>query len=196
MEYGITIPKGEKYLGTISELMEKYPERCSEIGRQIVNGLLEEYRLIDVRIGKLDKQFESLGKAHPVCRRLQMIPGVGPIISTAIVAASPPATNFKNGREFAAWLGLVPKQSSSGGKARLLGISKRGDVYLRKQLVHGARAVLRVAPKKTDKRSLWIESVKKRRGWNKASVAMANKNARTIWALMRYENEYVVTNVA
>lgn len=192
MEYGITMPKGKKSLRTVHELLEKHAQRLTQVGHEMVIALLEEFWALDKKIAKLDKQLESFGEAHPICKRLQTIPGVGPIIATAIVAASPAPTAFKNGRQFAAWLGLVPKQSSTGGKSKLLGISKRGDSYIRKQLVHGARSLLYVAHKKTDRFSRWAFSVKERRGWNKASVAVANKNARIIWAVMRYEKDYFV----
>src|SRR5499426_1488066 len=125
-----------------------------------------------------------MAQAHPECQRLQTIPGIGPISATAILAAISDATQFKNGRQFAAWLGLVPKQHSTGGQPRLLGISKRGDSYLRKLLIHGARATLRWARTKTDSRSQWIRGLLARRGWNRTAVAVANKNARIVWALL------------
>lgn len=112
------------------------------------------------------------------------IPGIGPITATALLAAVSDVSVFKNGRQFAAWLGLVPKQHSTGGQTRLLGISKRGDSYLRKLLIHGARATLRWAKTKTDGRSQWIRGVLERRGWNRTAVVVANKNARIVWAVL------------
>ena len=112
------------------------------------------------------------------------IPGIGPITATALIAAVGDVGVFENGRQFAAWLGLVPKQHSTGGQTRLLGISKRGDSYLRKLLIHGARATLRFAGLKTDGRSRWIQGLLERRGWNRTAVAVANKNARIVWALL------------
>ncbi len=116
--------------------------------------------------------------------------GIGPVIATALVAAVGTATEFANGRHMAAWLGLVPRQCSSGGKERLLGISKRGDRYLRTLLIHGARATVHRARRKTDARSRWIMSLEQRRGKNIATVAIANKNARIAWALLTSEAEY------
>src|SRR5262249_61495901 len=112
------------------------------------------------------------------------MPGIGAITATALVAAVGDVGVFKNGRQFAAWLGLVPKQCSTGGQTRLLGISKRGDSYLRKLLIHGARATLRLARTTADRRSQWIRRLLERRGWNRTAVAVANKNARIVWALL------------
>ena len=112
------------------------------------------------------------------------IPGIGPITATALVAAVGNVGVFKNGRQFAAWLGVVPKQHSTGGQTRLLGISKRGDSYVRKLLIHGARATLRWVKLQTDKRSQWIRGLLARCGWNRTAVAVANKHARIVWALL------------
>jgi transposase len=122
------------------------------------------------------------GPPPPVCQRLLTIPGIGPLTATALIAAVGDAQVFKDGRQFAAWL-LVPKQHSTGGQTRLLGISKRGDSYLRKLLIHDARATLRWARTKADQRSQWIRGLLERRGWNRTAVAVANKNARIVWAL-------------
>ena len=189
-EYGIVISQGKKILKEIPEIMEKTPNQITESGKKIVHALLDEYWLGNKRLSALDKEIEDLVEAHPVCKRLLTIPGVGPITASAIVAASPGAHMFKNGRQFSAWLGLVPKQESTGGKPRLLGISKRGDSYIRQLLVHGGRSVLMVAHKKKDVISEWALKIRKTKGWNKAAVAMANKNARIIWALMSKEEDF------
>ena len=135
---------------------------------------------------------ETCGGSHDWARRLMAmghdvrlmtIPGVGPITATALAAAVADAKEFKNGREMSAWLGLVPRQHSTGGKPKLLGISKRGDTYLRKLLIHGARAALRFADRKQDRRSRWVMEVESRRGRNIAAVALANKTVRTSWVL-------------
>jgi transposase len=125
-----------------------------------------------------------------VCQRLVQVQGVGPLTATALVAAVGNAKIFKSGRQMAAWLGLVPRQCSSGGKQILLGISKRGDRYLRSLLIHGARAVVKQANHKLDAMSGWIRGLKERRGYNKACVAVANKNARILWALMAHDACY------
>src|SRR5215467_8433139 len=118
------------------------------------------------------------------CQRIAAIEGVGPLTATAIVAAVADASVFRNGRQLAAWLGLVPRQHSSGDKQRLLGITKRGDPYLRTLLIHGARSVVYRASRKTDRRSLWIADKQRRLGTSKACVAVANKNARIVWSLI------------
>jgi transposase len=133
---------------------------------------------------------EAICQAHPVCQRLRTIPGIGPLTATALVAAVSDAAHFKNGRQLAAWLGLVPRQHSTGGKPRLLGISKRGDIYLRKLLVHGARATIRWVGLKHDRRSQWLRALIHRRGTNRAVVALANKNARIAWVLLATDQYY------
>jgi len=153
-------------------------------------GLWEELINLDKHVGLYDQQIKVLSEQSAACQRLMTIPGVGPMVATALVASVSDGKAFKNGREMAAWLGLVPRQHSTGGKPRLLGISKRGDVYLRKLLIHGARAALRWADKKHDKRSMWATSLKERRGQNIAAVALANKTVRTAWILITRDEEY------
>jgi len=131
-----------------------------------------------------DEKLQALATTHPESQRLLTIPGIGPITATALIAAVGDVGGFTNGRQFASWLGLVPKQYSTGGQTRLLGISKRGDSYIRKLLIHGARATLRWARTKTDSRSRWIRGLLERRGWNRTAVAVANKHARIVWALL------------
>ena len=124
------------------------------------------------------------------CMRLMTIPGIGFLSATALVATAGDAKDFKNGREFSAWLGLVPRQKSSGGKTKLLGISKRGDGYLRKLLVHGSRAIIYHRRAKDDPRSLWIKGVISRSGKFKAMIAQANKTARIAWAVLAKQEQY------
>jgi transposase len=145
---------------------------------------------VEKRLAYDDEKLAAMGQAHPACQRLQTIPGIGPVTATALIAAIGDVTQFTNGRQLAAWLGLVPREHSTGGKPRLLGISKRGDVYLRKLLVHGARATLRWLETKTDDRSRWVRALIARRGKNRAAVALAKKNARMVWALLAYNQEY------
>jgi transposase len=121
------------------------------------------------------------------------IPGIGPLTATALVAAVSDASAFKNGRQCAAWLGLVPRQHATGGKERLLGIRKRGDSSLRKLLVHGARTTIRWVGRKTDRRSQWMRQLVERRGTNRTAVAVANKNARIVWALVTSHQDYQLT---
>jgi transposase len=138
----------------------------------------------------LDAEIAAIAAADPVAKRLQQLRGVGPMTATALVATIGDGLQFANGRQMAAALGLTPKQSSSGGKERLLGISKRGDAYLRYLLVHGARAMLQMAKKRDDPLSLWVTRIAARRHPNVAAVALANKTARMAWAMIRRGTDY------
>ena len=124
-------------------------------------------------------------RSNDACQRIAKIKGVGPKTATALVAAVGDGSEFKNGRHLAAWLGLVPRQHSSGDRRMLMGISKRGSQHLRALLVHGARAVVRTAPGKRDPANQWINQLRERRGFNRTTVAVANKTARIIWAVLR-----------
>ena len=137
-----------------------------------------------------DEQLAGVARQTPACRRLMEIPGIGVLTATALVAAVGDAGEFRNGREMSAWLGLVPRQHSTGGRAVLLGISKRGDRHLRALLIHGARSALYRAGRRSDRRSRWAVATQARRGANVAAVALANKNARTAWALLRRDEHY------
>ena len=184
-EYGIVIPKGvPKFRQAVVDKLESEKDKLTTLGQELFWKLLEEFAALEQQIAFYQEKLESLAKTHPECQRLMTIPGLGPITATALIAAVGDVGVFKNGRQFAAWLGLVPKQHSTGGQTRLLGISKRGDSYLRKLLIHGARATLRFAGLKTDGRSRWIQGLLERRGWNRTAVAVANKNARIVWALL------------
>jgi len=141
-------------------------------------------RELDRRIASCDRRIRELYRTSELCQRLGEIEGIGPVTATALVAAVGDRSCFKNGRQFAAWLGLVPKQRSSGGRHRLFGISKRGDRYLRTLMIHGARAALGKAGGKQDPRSRWLASLRQRRHANVAAVALANKNARIVWAML------------
>ncbi|KAI3488617.1 hypothetical protein L1887_47388 [Cichorium endivia] len=160
--------------------------------RELMGELQDELQEKDKRIALLDRLIQQQARQDERVQRLMQIEGLGPISATAMVAAVGDARQFKSGRQLAAWLGLVPNQHSSGGKERLGSISKRGDTYLRTLLIHGARSALNASAKKTDPRSIWINEVKCRRNTNIATVALANKNARIIWALLskgeRYKN--------
>src|SRR5262247_1982184 len=184
-EYGIVLPKGVAQLRqAVVEKLERDKDKLTALGQELFWKLVEEFVDLEKRIASYQEKLEGLATTHPECQRLMTIPGIGAITATALVAAVGDVGVFKNGRQFAAWLGLVPKQHSTGGQTRLLGISKRGDSYLRKLLIHGARATLRWARTKTDGRSQWIQGLLARRGWNRTAVAVANKNARIVWALL------------
>lgn len=154
--------------------------------RETLADLLNEFEETDLRVDVLEERLKRVAAASDTCRRLQTVPGVGLLTATAILAAVPDAKAFENGRQFAAWLGLVPKHRGTGGrdKNRVLGISKRGDKYLRCLLIHGARSNLRWLPRRTDRLSKWTAELVERKGKNKAAVALANKNARILWRLL------------
>ena len=185
LEYGIESPKGVAVLrrhlvGIVEDAENELPFN----GRVLLRDLGEELRRLDERVKQFDAQITAISQAEPACQRLQAIPGIGPLTATALVAAVGDAAEFRNGRELSAWLGLVPRQYSTGGRPRLLGISKRGDRYIRYLLIHGARAALRTAGRHDNRRSRWALEVESRRGRNIATVALANKNARAAWAVL------------
>ena len=193
LEYGITIPQGRAHVRKqLPLILEDAENGLTMRFRGLLSALYDELIRLDERIGDFDRQIEQLAQADERARRLLTIPGIGPKGATALVAAIGDIHAFNNGRELAAWLGLVPRQSSTGGKARLLGISKRGDVYLRQLMIHGARSVLRFVDKKEDPRSRWAKALLQRRHKNVAAVAMANKMVRTAYALLKHEEDYCV----
>ena len=183
-EYGVIVAKGISKLTQLTKIMEENKEKLTPISIELVTRLYEECKRFDAQVKEYDRQLELLAKQNVVCQELRKMQGVGPLIASAIVATIGDPKVFKNGREVSAWLGLTPKQFSSGEKIILGGISKRGDRYMRKLLIQGARAAVKVCDNKKDKLSVWIASKKQRSGFNKAAVALANKNARMIWAIM------------
>ena len=191
-EYGIVIAKG------IAPLRRELPlildddgaNQWSGLFREMLGEMAERLKLLDQRIQRYDSEGGTLFGQDERCRRLAKVEGVGPLVATAPVAAVGNAHEFKNGRELSAWLGLVPRQHSSGGRNVLLGISKRGDRYLRTLLIHGARSAIRVVERRRDPRSLAISRLKARRGSNVAAVALANHNARVLWALLTKGEDY------
>ena len=158
--------------------------------RELLAEMSERLRLFEERLKGYDQRIAEFARTDQRAGRLMAVEGVGPLTATALIAAIGNARQFHSGRELSAWLGLVPRQHSSGGRTVLLGISKRGDRYLRTLLIHGARATLRFAARKRDPRSRWISAMRERRGANIAAVALANKNARVLWALLAHEEDY------
>lgn len=158
--------------------------------RHLLDGLWGDLRALDERVGELDSEIATISKDEPVAVRLQQLRGAGPMIATALIAAIGDARQFANGRQLAASLGLTPRQHSSGGKDRLLGISKRGDAYLRTLFVHGARSALRTAKSKDDRLSQWAVRLAERSHPNVAAIALANKTARMAWAMLRHDTDY------
>lgn len=185
--FGLSITRARR---EIPNLLNTQRERLGELFAPILEQLFEMLCELDCRVKWFDQAIERVFRNNEVCQRIAKIRGVGPKTATAIVAAVGNGSEFKNGRHMAAWLGLVPKQHSSGNKQRLLGITKRGDRHLRTLLVHGARAVLRTALKRLDPASQWAVRLQERRGAAKAIVAIANKNARIIFAMLRGGTEF------
>jgi transposase len=183
-EYGVVIPKGIKHIRKIPDVLVENKNRLTPKAEKIFKQLYKQFKVFDQQVQNYDKQLEQLAEQVPICKEVMKIEGLGPISATAVVSTIGDAKEFKNGREVSAWLGLVPKQHSSGNKIQLGGISKRGDRYVRKLLIQGARSVVKVCEKKTDSKHLWVADKMRRRGFNKAAVALANKNVRTIWAIM------------
>jgi transposase len=191
-EYGIVIERRVETLRkALPLLLEDAENGLSFDFRALLQSLQQDLITLDDRASEMDKKILQLANSNSTAKRLQQIPGIGPIIATALICAIGDGKQFKRGRDLAAWLGLTPRQHSSGGKDCLLGISKRGDAYLRTLLIHGARAVLRVADKKDDPRSRWLQNLCSRRNKNIAAVALANKNARIVWALLTKETDFL-----
>lgn len=190
-EYGIIMAQHVCNIRTkLPVILEDASNELTEMSRAIFWDLYDQLTQIDKKIVEYEGKLKHVFKNNEVCQRLAQIEGIGLLTATAIVSTVADAKVFKNGRHFAAFLGLVPRQHSSGNRQQLLGISKHGDTYLRTLLVHGARSALRVAHKKTDGRNRWVVAIKARRGENIACVALANKQARTVWALLAKNEEY------
>lgn len=191
LEFGMTIPMGAEHVRRdLPELLEEEENGLTSGVRELMRGLLEELRHLDERVEEYGKRIAEISRGSEACRLLMTMPGMGVLSASALVATVGDAKTFRDGRELAAWLGLVPRQHSTGGKPRLLGISKRGDVYVRTMLIHGARAVLRVVGKKQDGVSRWVRGVESRRGWCIAVTALAAKNVRMAWALLTKGETY------
>jgi transposase len=191
-EYGEVMGKGRAALdkaipGVLERLVDRLPAILIDTLREQWNGLAE----LDAQIAGIERRLRAWMKEDSASKAIAAIPGVGLLTATAAVATMGEAKTFRSGREFAAWIGLVPRQTGSGGKVHLHGISKRGDVYLRKLLIHGARTVVCLAKAPGP----WVEQIKKRRPLNVAIVAQANRMARTIWAILAhgrpYDKDYV-----
>lgn len=195
-EYGVAIAQGHAALRealiecSIEGQGEEIMHDLSPTMKRHLVGLQARLRSIDERVTDLDKELERAAQKDERCRRIMTVPGVGPITATALVAQVGDAREFHSARHLAAWIGLTPKQNSTGGKVVTLGISKAGNKDLRTLLIHGGRAVMMNPGKKKDKRSEWAVALKERVGMNKAAVAMAHKNVRTIYALLRNGTEF------
>jgi transposase len=184
-EFGLVVAQGAtKVEDLIAVIEDPEDERLPVLAREALGCLVEQFRMVQAQIHGLEKKLRAWHRSNEASRRLEAIPGIGVITATALVATIGDASQFHSGRQLAAWLGLVPRQYSSGGKERLGRISKRGDGYLRRLLVHGARADLRWSRRRKHERSEWQESLLARRPTNVVLVAMANKTARVVWAML------------
>lgn len=191
LEYGIALPVGLGHIAKrLPAILEDGESDLPIMFRQLLQRLVDHLKELDQQVKELETQIQVWHQHNEASKRLAGIPGIGPITASALVASIGDASNFKSGRQLAAWLGLVPRQHSSGGKPTLQGISKRGDAYLRTLLIHGGRSAMRVAGGKTNQTSLWLVQLMERRHKNVAAVALANKNARTVWALLTHQREY------
>lgn len=189
-EYGLVAPTQVSHLRVaIPEWLEDAGNGLTGLFRKLLNGMWNDLLSLDQRLKELDHEITALA-TDPVAQRLQQLRGVGPMIATALLATVGDASQFANGRQMAVSLGLTPKQNSSGGKEKLLGISKRGDSYVRCLLVHGARSMISASKGKEDRLSQWVTRIASTRHPNVAAVAMANKTARIAWAMIRNGSDY------
>lgn len=196
-EYGVAVGKGHQALRkALIKILAG--EGCQEpVDHDLTAIMYRELQLLqselieaDRKIDDYEEKIKQIAAEDERCKRAMTVPGVGPVTAAAVVAAIGDARDFKNSRQLAAWVGLTPRQHSTGGKTRILGISKAGNKELRTLLIHGGRAVMMNPGKKKDRRSQWAVELKDRVGMNKAAVAMAHKNIRTLYALLKYDTEY------
>ena len=190
-EYGVVAPLTLRALRTaIPCWLEDAENGLTDYFRSLLHGVQRDLIALDDRVQELDREIERLANSNEITKRLQQLRGVGPMVATALVATVGTAEQYHNGRQMAASLGLTPRQHSSGDKHRLLGISKRGDAYMRTLLIHGARAVASQAKHKDDRLSKWVTGIARRSHTNVAAVALANKTTRMAWAMLRNETNY------
>ena len=191
LERGITFRKGRRHAeACLPSVLEDADNRLSGLLRMLLAQLQGELRQLQSQIDEADALIAKAAREHEPCQRLMGIPGIGPLTATAVVASIGSGAEFGKGRSFAAWLGLVPKQESTGGKQKLLSISKRGNHYLRRLLVSGARAVLQCRDKQSPGLSVWLGQLASRVHTNVAAVALANKMARVAWAVLAKSEAY------
>jgi transposase len=189
-EFGLIIPQGIANIAKrVPELIEDASNELTGSFRILVDRLMDHLKELDRQVGELEAKIKAWHRASDASCKLEKVPGIGPITASALVATIGDAKNFDSGRQVAAWLGLVPRQHSSGGKPTLLGMSKRGDGYLRTLLIHGARSVIYRATQRADADS-WLVKLTMRRNKNVAAVALANKTARIVWAVLAHDREF------
>jgi transposase len=197
-EFGLVIPQGIGHIiPRLAEILEDGENELPGAFRALLQRLGEHLKALDRQVDALEQQIQAWHREQAMSRKLAEIPGIGPLTASALVASIGDARCFENGRQLAAWLGLVPRQHSSGGQPKLLGISKRGDRYLRTLLIHGARAVIRVIERRrAGPTEMWLEELLTRRNKNVVAVALANKNARIVWALLTRDTRYRANTAA
>jgi transposase len=190
-EFGLVIPQGIRHIAQrVPALLEDASNELPLEFRQLIDRLTCHLKELDQQVRELERQIVAWHRSSELSRKLEKIPGIGPLAATALVASIADARSFNNGRQVSAWLGLVPRQNSSGGKSTLLGISKRGDVYLRTLLIHGARSAILAARRQGECKNVWLANLLNRRHANIAAVALANKNVRTVWALLAHGRDF------
>jgi len=190
-ERGIIIPQGiNRVREQLTLILEDAENDLTVLSREVFAEQYENLRGLDDEIKEQDRRISRLCNNNELSKRFLEVPGIGPMTASIIASDIGNGKGYPSSRDYAASLGVVPRQHSSGGKFVYLGISKRGNKYIRTLLIHGARSVLKNSGKKTDKLSLWLQSLVERRGFNKAAVALANKNARILWAMATQKKEY------
>lgn len=190
-EFGLIMPAGISHIAKrVPRLLEDATNSLPGSFRQLITRLTAHLKDLDMLVDEFEAQIKSWHRGSELSMKLEKIPGIGPLGASALVASIADANSFANGRQLSAWLGLVPRQHSSGGKPALLGISKRGDVYLRTLLIHGARSAILAAQRKAVNTNVWLTGLLGRRHPNVAAVALANKNVRTVWALLAHGREF------
>ena len=190
-EYGLTAPQGPAGVQAALKALREEDQDLPDLARAALGGLAEQLEHLGEEIGRLERRILDWHRQDETSRRLATIPGIGPITASAMAASAPDPSLFRSGRQFAAWLGLTPRANSSGGKDRQGGISKMGDSYLRRLLVVGATAVLRMA--RQQRREGWVGNLLERKKPKVAAVALANKTARIAWTLMARQEDYKPT---
>ena len=191
LEYGLAVAIGRsKLLRELPEILEDGDNGISPVMRDLLCQLQTRLRRIQEEIDELTTQIESIASHDERCRRLCTIPGVGPMVATALVAAVGNGANFRRSRDMAAWIGLVPRQHSTGGRSTLLGISKRGNSYLRRLFIHGARSVIQNVDRRGHRFGAWLTQLEQRAHRNVVAVGLANKLARIAWAVLRAAEPY------
>jgi transposase len=191
LERGLIVRTGRAYLWRVlADVMAQAEQIVSPRMFRLIAAIVQQWRLLELQIAEMDREIEVIAGSDDACQRLQTIPGVGPLAATAMVAAVGNGSAFQKGREFSAWLGLVPQQCSTGGQTKLLGISKRGNEYLRRLFIHGARSVCLHVNRDRHAWGQWLTALRERKPSNVATVALANKLARIAWSVLSRSEEY------